>query len=552
MSIENETTAKTISKNKIKKFSNQTLLVQNDSENSNFLEGFELSDHLNERGWYDIASINLRYINTKIYNKYCPEDEEKKKIFKIFSVTRCLNIGFSEFIGCKTNIKKILPEFKKKFFQTKNKNKFLFDFLLKNFENKKKSYNDLLKKFPGSDEQVLQKIFKNFSDEEKYYKLVNKFIPSLDTKKNKENQIDDQKISSLQKQKTQNKQIKIKKIEFKKQISEKDTKKKSDIPDQSNNDGIEKNENLVYKVYTKQFDVFTKAEKLIKFSELKKLREKFDEECKDNTKLINKLAKKLEKLLYSLDFSTWKFDQEEGFFDSSRFSQFIANPNNSNIFKLEQKNTEKNTLVSLLLDNSGSMRGKPIITSAITAEIITKTLEKCRVNVEILGFTTKEWKGGHSKKLWEKNKRIQNPGRLNDLLHIIYKDADTQWNHSKLNLGLVLKEGLLKENIDGEALIWASNRLRKRIEKKKILIVISDGAPVDDATLSSNNSNILDNHLKEVVSDIEKKNDIDLIAIGIGHDVSKYYSKAFTIDDVEKLGEIIIDNLTEILRQKKR
>ena len=259
----------------------------------------------------------------------------------------------------------------------------------------------------------------------------------------------------------------------------------------------------------------------------------------------------MEKLLYSLDKSTWKFDQEEGFFDSSRFSQFVANPNNSHIFKLEKENIEKNTVVSLLLDNSGSMRGKPIVTSAMTAEIITKTLEKCRVNVEILGFTTREWKGGLSKKLWEKNNRISNPGRLNDLLHIVYKDADTPWSQAKLNLGLVLKDGLLKENIDGEALIWASDRLKKRNEKKKILIVISDGAPVDDATLSCNNSNILDNHLREVVERIEKNKVLNLIAIGIGHDVSKYYSKAFTIDDVDKLGEIIIDNLTEIMKVKR-
>ena len=223
-----------------------------------------------------------------------------------------------------------------------------------------------------------------------------------------------------------------------------------------------------YNIFTKQFDIFTKAEKLIKYKELKELRKKFDEECKDNTKLVNNLAKKLEKLLYSMDLSTWKFDQEEGFFDSSRFSQFIASPNNTNIFKIERENTEKNTVVSLLLDNSGSMRGKPIVTSAMTAEIITKTLEKCRVNVEILGFTTKEWKGGQSKKLWERNKRIANPGRLNDLLHIVYKDADTSWNQTKLNLGLVLKDGLLKENIDGEALIWASNRLKKRNEKKNL------------------------------------------------------------------------------------
>ena len=198
------------------------------------------------------------------------------------------------------------------------------------------------------------------------------------------------------------------------------------------------------------------------------------------------------------------------------------------------------------------MRGKPIITSAMTAEIITKTLEKCRVNVEILGFTTKEWKGGMSKKLWEKNKSSPNPGRLNDLLHIVYKDADTPWNQAKLNLGLVLKDGILKENIDGEESRQDRNRKKKRKEKKKILIVISDGAPVDDSTLSCNNSNILDNHLREVVSNIEKKKLIDLVAIGIGHDVTKYYSKAFTIDDVEKLGEIIIDNLTELLKEKRQ
>ena len=296
---------------------------------------------------------------------------------------------------------------------------------------------------------------------------------------------------------------KKKKISFK-QIDEKKEKFKPDNGKANCNAEPKTQNNIEYKVYTKKFDIFTKAERLISHAELKKLRQKFDEECKDNTKLVNSLAKKLEKLLYSLDYSTWKFDQDEGFFDSSRFSQFIANPKTYNIFKLKNENTEKNTVVSLLLDNSGSMRGKPIVTSAMTAEIITKTLEKCRVNVEILGFTTKEWKGGKSKKLWDNN-RVVNPGRLNDLLHIVYKDADTPWNQTKLNLGLVLKDGIPKENIDGEALIWASNRLGKRTEKKKILIVISDGAPVDDATLSCNNSNILDNHLKETVADIEKK-----------------------------------------------
>ena len=215
---------------------------------------------------------------------------------------------------------------------------------------------------------------------------------------------------------------------------------------------------------------------------------------------------------------------------------------------MEKKNVEKNTIVSLLMDNSGSMRGKPIITSALTSEILTHTLEKCNVNVEILGFTTNEWKGGKSKKKWESLNRPNKPGRLNDLLHIIYKDADASWGVAKKNIGLILKEGLLKENIDGEALIWASSRLKRRNEKKKILIVISDGAPVDDSTLSVNNPNILENHLKEVVTEIEQEGRINLVAIGIGHDVSKYYKKAFTIDSPDKLGDIIIENLAKNLR----
>ena len=193
------------------------------------------------------------------------------------------------------------------------------------------------------------------------------------------------------------------------------------------------------------------------------------------------------------------------------------------------------------------MRGKPIITSAITTEIITKVLEKCNVNVEILGFTTREWKGGNSKKKWESHGKPSFPGRLNDLLHIIYKDADCKWSNCKKNLGLVLKEGLLKENIDGEALTWAYRRLNLRREKKKILIVISDGAPVDDSTLSTNTPDILDNHLKDIVNQIQKKNRVQLLAIGIGHDVSKYYSNAFIIEDVDSLGEVIIENLSKML-----
>jgi len=426
----------------------------------------------------------------------------------------------------------------------------LFDFFLDFFQTKVVKTKKISKIFPKIEANHLNSLINEINQEKEFYINANKIISSIYSENEKSNDNEYEDKSEQSNTAPQNKKKEeTKKINFK-QIDEKKEKFKPDNGKANCNAEPKTENDIEYKVYTKKFDVFTKAERLISYAELKTLRQKFDEECKDNTKLVNSLAKKLEKLLYSLDYSTWKFDQEEGFFDSSRFSQFIANPKTYNIFKLKNENTEKNTVVSLLLDNSGSMRGKPIVTSAMTAEIITKTLEKCRVNVEILGFTTKEWKGGKSKKLWDNN-RVINPGRLNDLLHIVYKDADTPWNQTKLNLGLVLKDGILKENIDGEALIWASNRLGKRTEKKKILIVISDGAPVDDATLSCNNSNILDNHLKEIVADIEKKKEIDLIAIGIGHDVSKYYNNAFTIDDVEKLGEIIIDNLTEIIRDKR-
>ena len=547
-----ETSAKTLSKNKIKKISEKQILVSDDSKNSNFFDNNDISNKPLSRGWYDIASLNLRYINSKTFNKFCPLNEEKKHLFKIFATTRCLSFGFREFEGCKKNIKKILPEFRHNFFlKNKNYNSFLFNSLLKVFLNKQVSKKDIPKEFSKISINEFEKLINVIDDENQFYSHVKKIITYLETDENNDFSQDPEENSNIDTNASQKQEKeKLKKIQLKKVDQNKDKPTPNKSENNNFNNSFIKHE-FNYKVFTKQFDTFTKAERLISYSELKQLRQRFDEECKDNTKLINNLAKKLEKLLYSLDFSTWKFDQDEGYFDSSRFSQFIANSKNSNIFKLENENTEKNTVVSLLLDNSGSMRGKPIVTSAMTAEIITKTLEKCRVNVEILGFTTKEWKGGKSKKLWEKKNKDPNPGRLNDLLHIVYKDADTPWNQTKLNLGLVLKDGLLKENIDGEALIWASSRLKKRNEKKKILIVISDGAPVDDATLSSNNSNILDNHLKEVVSEIEKKKAIDIIAIGIGHDVSKYYSRAFTIDDVDKLGEIIIDNLTEILKEKR-
>jgi cobaltochelatase CobT len=237
---------------------------------------------------------------------------------------------------------------------------------------------------------------------------------------------------------------------------------------------------------------------------------------------------------------------EEGYLDTSRLSRIIANPQNKLSYKKEKEVEFKDTIVSLLIDNSGSMRGRPITVAALCSDILAKTLERCQIKTEILGFTTKAWKGGESREKWIKKQKPSNPGRLNDLRHIVYKSADSPSRRSKQNLGLLLREGILKENIDGEALMWANSRLKNRQEKRKILIVISDGAPVDDSTLSVNPGNYLEKNLREVIYQIEKNKEVELIAIGIGHDVSRYYSKAVTIMDVDQLGEVLLEELSEI------
>ena len=301
-----------------------------------------------------------------------------------------------------------------------------------------------------------------------------------------------------------------------------------------------------YKTFTNKFDQITYAEKLCDKNEISNLRQKLLSEFPKLDHVVRKLATKLEKKLLSKQIRSWDFNLEEGILDVSKLSRRVINPFENQIYKLENDSSAKNTIVTLLIDNSGSMRGRPIITAVNAVEVLTKTLEKCGVKIEILGFTTKEWKGGQSRKFWKENSETLNPGRLNDLLHIIYKDSEKSWKTSNKNLGLVLKEGLLKENIDGEALLWAEKRLLKKSERKKVLIVVSDGAPVDDSTLSANDSNILEEHLKEVILKIEKRKVIDLLAIGIGHDVSKYYSRAITIDDANKLAEVMLQKLTGI------
>ncbi|MBK6895133.1 MAG: cobaltochelatase subunit CobT [Alphaproteobacteria bacterium] len=301
-----------------------------------------------------------------------------------------------------------------------------------------------------------------------------------------------------------------------------------------------------YTVFTTQFDETLNAEDLADPEELRRLRAMLDKKIAGYNNLITKLANRLQRKLMAKQRRNWQFDMEEGYLDASRLARMIANPNVSLTFKQEKIAPFRDTILTILIDNSGSMRGRPIAIAAMTTDIIAQTLERCNLKTEILGFTTRTWKGGKSRDLWIQNGMPEYPGRLNDVRHIIYKSADAPMRRCRKNLGLMLKEGILKENIDGEALVWAYNRLAKRPEERKILMVISDGAPVDDSTQSVNPANILEMDLRNVIRWIENRSNVELTAIGIGHDVTRYYKKAITIADADELAEALTKQLSGI------
>ena len=301
-----------------------------------------------------------------------------------------------------------------------------------------------------------------------------------------------------------------------------------------------------YHVFTQQYDEMVEATALCDEEELGRLRAYLDQQLVHLQSAVTKLANRLQRRLLAQQSRSWDFDQEEGLLDAARLARVIVNPAHSLSYKAERETEFRDTVVTLLLDNSGSMRGRPISIAAICADILARTLERCGVKVEILGFTTRAWKGGQSREKWLSEGRPPHPGRLNDLRHIVYKQADEPWRRARRNLGLMMREGLLKENIDGEALLWAHNRLIGRVEERKILMVISDGAPVDDSTLSVNSGTYLERHLRQVIGWIEGRSPIELIAIGIGHDVTRYYSRAVTIMDAEQLGGAMIEQLASL------
>ena len=307
-----------------------------------------------------------------------------------------------------------------------------------------------------------------------------------------------------------------------------------------------------YRVYTTEFDQIEDANDLCDPEELSRLRVQLDRQLAHMQGVVSRLANRLQRKLMAQQIRSWEFDLEEGLLDTSRLARIVANPTHSLSFKREKEMEFRDTVVTLLIDNSGSMRGRPITIAAMSADILARTLERCGVKVEILGFTTSQWKGGQTRKQWLDSGKPAHPGRLNDLRHIVYKSADTPWRRARKNLGLMLREGILKENIDGEALAWAHSRILGRPEARKIMMVVSDGAPVDDSTLSVNTGNYLEKHLRDVIAFIEVRSPVQLLAIGIGHDVTRYYRRAVTLMDVDELGGAVMAQLSDLFDEDDR
>ncbi len=545
------------------------------------------SDFIKARADSDSLALKKKFSNEKIYKKNLPSNSSCKSLYSIAEKIRYESLGSIMLKGIEKNLKdnynQIIALKRKDQLKTKEDVPVTEAFelyMLKKFlgiELNSLSKNILHfweKDFDKVIEKHVKFLKENLEFQGKYSSKFSEILKEMEIYQNEdneeskeENQDDGQNNPSNDDQENQNED---KKDQNKEEETEASLDSDYDIDEykldeqlvdtdsdqQSSEQVIQKKNindlNLDYKIFTTQFDEIVKAENLENFDESSKLRKTLDQQLIGFQDVITKLANKLQRQLLAKQNRAWEFDLEEGLLDSSKLPRIIMDPYNSLSFKKEKDLDFKDTVVTLLIDNSGSMRGRPITIAAICADILSRTLERCSVKVEILGFTTKNWKGGMSREFWNKNRKPKTPGRLNDLRHIIYKGADTHWRQCKNNLGLMLKEGLLKENIDGEAISWAYNRIKKRKEERKILMVISDGAPVDDSTLSVNSGDFLEKHLKKIVKFIEDKTEAEILAIGIGHDVSRYYSRAIKITDVNELGDVMISELSQLFENKKK
>ena len=559
---------------------NENLLNLPDVSNLKDLQGYT-----DLRAFADSEALKIKYTNKKIFLQNEPVGTVAKNLYLIAEKIRYEKIGSDNLLGIKKNItqsyenkfkNKKIEEIKTEednlitdafelylrshFFKIKQNDatqkmlscwKKLFD---KNLKGKLKKLDNCIKDQKEFSQVISELIGKlDFNDSNNQEKDEKKNTPE-DSSSSQDNAKDDKTEKDGNKENEQNKPD-LHVLDDNKGLLDENENSEQDQTERNYDPNFEEKSNkkilkAKYKIFTSEYDEIKQADALENTEEIARLRKNLDQQLINLQNIISKLANKLQRQLLAKQNRSWEFDLEEGLLDSSKLSRIIIDPMHSLSYKVEKKTEFKDTLVTLLIDNSGSMRGRPISVAAICADILSRTLERCSVKTEILGFTTKNWKGGKSREKWNLNNKPANPGRLNDLRHIVYKSADQSWRQSKQNLGLMLKEGLLKENIDGEALMWAFKRISKRKEERKILMIISDGAPVDDSTLSVNSGDYLEKHLKNVVKLIEENSNIEVLAVGIGHDVTRYYKKAIKITDVQELGDVMINQLTKLFSEK--
>ena len=568
-----------------------TKINQNTIQLSRISNDNSRNDIIFARGESDSKALYIRYHDESIDQKYAPKGDIALNLFNEMEKARCEAIGGSIYPGAAKNIENKIEKESKRFFEKSEPNqKFPLQDSLRLLIKKKTLHYKLSKNSQkgldmwedfilNESKSNFSKILSSIDNQEEFAKLSRNIIkdlgygdqlgeePEYDDNTDKDNQTDESNKSENSDENDNDEQQLPDEVEelvsdssttddlsVEEEINEvepqEDTNEEQNNRKKTNSFFSEADPN--YKVFNNIYDEEILAENLASDEELAKLRVYLEQQLDQVKGAVSRLANKLQRRLQAQQNRTWKFDLEEGFLDASRLARIITNPTTPLTYKQESEIEFKDTIVTLLIDNSGSMRGRPISIAAICAEIIASTLERCQVKCEILGFTTKAWKGGKSREDWLSKDRPNNPGRLNDLRHVIYKQADVPLRRARLNLGLMMKEGLLKENIDGEALEWANKRIIKRSESRKILMVISDGAPVDDSTLSVNPSNYLENHLKNVISMIEKRGLLELIAIGIGHDVTRYYRNAITITDIEQLAGAMTEQLARLFDKKEK
>lgn len=546
------------------------------------------NDFIRLRAETDSGALKKKFSNKEIFNKNLPTNPSCKSLYNITEKIRYEVLGGKMLKGVGKNLNENYNQKISSLHKDQLKSKEdvpvteAFElYMLKKFFNLKlnstssKMLSFWEKDFSSSIDKHIDFLSNNLEDQNNYSLKFSEILESMDVfiSNNEENNENEDEKDNDQDNKSENSddsQSDGREEENKQDESQASLDAGFDLSDQQMNEQLEDSDSLKestesvlqkininnidqeYQIFTSEFDEIAKAEILEDIKETQKLRKNLDQQLIGFQDLITKLANKLQRQLLAKQNRAWEFDLEEGLLDCSKLTRIIMDPYNSLSFMKEKDLDFKDTIVTLLIDNSGSMRGRPITIAALCADILSRTLERCSVKVEVLGFTTKNWKGGKSRESWTKKNKPKNPGRLNDLRHIIYKGADTQWRQAKNNIGLMLKEGLLKENIDGEAISWAYNRIKKRKEERKILMVISDGAPVDDSTLSVNSGDFLEKHLKKMVKFIENKSDVEILAIGIGHDVSRYYSKAIKITDVHELGDVMISQLSGLFETKNK